>query len=428
LTKPTACIFGASLTTGNMGVSALGISLISQIHKNVRNGQIVLMIGHKSSGQEVITLPDGTIIKVKIVNYRLSPKSKLGEHAIGILFFALLWRLVPIQQVRKKISSYNRWLHYITQATFIGSINGGDSFSDIYGFTRFLLGIFPLITAILLKKDFVLLPQTYGPFKSIVSKSIGCFILRKASQVYTRDKGKTNTICSTIISNIETKVTFCADVAFCLMPEKMKMANVVDSYRHLSSDRLVGFNISGLLLGGGYKKVNTFGMVDDYGVTVLTSIKAILENGFTVVLIPHCYGVPGGINNDREACWTIFSMLSSEEKKNVFIPNIPADVHIVKGVIGETDFFIGSRMHSCIAALSQGIPSMAIAYSDKFIGVFASVGMDDMVIDGRRVTSAETVDRIVTGLRERNSTKQHLQKRIEGIIKEIDQVFFELLQ
>jgi len=46
----------------------------------------------------------------------------------------------------------------------------------------------------------------------------------------------------------------------------------------------------------------------------------------------------------------------------------------IKYIIGSCDFFIGARMHACIAALSQGIPAVAIAYSDKFTGVMQTVG------------------------------------------------------
>ena len=49
-----------------------------------------------------------------------------------------------------------------------------------------------------------------------------------------------------------------------------------------------------------------------------------------------------------------------------------------KAVIGQCDFFIGSRMHACIAALSQGVPCVGVAYSMKFAGVFDTVGMERM--------------------------------------------------
>ena len=50
-------------------------------------------------------------------------------------------------------------------------------------------------------------------------------------------------------------------------------------------------------------------------------------------------------------------------------------------------------MHSCIAALPQGIPCIGLAYRMKFEGVFESIVMSDWVIDAKEVTTDSAVDR-----------------------------------
>jgi hypothetical protein len=54
--------------------------------------------------------------------------------------------------------------------------------------------------------------------------------------------------------------------------------------------------------------------------------------------------------------------------------------------------FIGSRMHACIAALSQGVPTVGLAYSDKFRGVFESLGLERLVADLRALEAGEVVE------------------------------------
>ena len=61
---------------------------------------------------------------------------------------------------------------------FIGEICGGDSFSDIYGIRRFIFTVIPDIIAIFLNKSLILLPQTYGPYKSLIAKKIAYFIIK----------------------------------------------------------------------------------------------------------------------------------------------------------------------------------------------------------------------------------------------------------
>jgi polysaccharide pyruvyl transferase WcaK-like protein len=46
-------------------------------------------------------------------------------------------------------------------------------------------------------------------------------------------------------------------------------------------------------------------------------------------------------------------------------------------------FFIGSRMHACLAAISQCVPTVSIAYSSKFITVMKTFSMGHYVADPR---------------------------------------------
>ena len=83
-------------------------------------------------------------------------------------------------------------------------------------------------------------------------------------------------------------------------------------------------------------------------------------------------------------------------------------------------------MHSCIAALSQNIPTIAISYSKKFKGVFESVGAGDYVIDAENVALSEAISRsfeIFT--QHRNGTKEFFFNN-DDVIKSIHSSFIEL--
>jgi polysaccharide pyruvyl transferase WcaK-like protein len=104
------------------------------------------------------------------------------------------------------------------------------------------------------------------------------------------------------------------------------------------------------------------------------------------------------------------------------------DQHEIKGVIGMCDFFIGSRMHACIAALSQGIPTAALAYSKKFLGVFKTVGMESAVIDGRECDTAEALRWTKTAFENRDSVRDALKLRVAHARKELFDTFGQLLR
>src|SRR5690606_34010358 len=93
----------------------------------------------------------------------------------------------------------------------------------------------------------------------------------------------------------------------------------------------------------------------------------------------------------------------------------------------QCDLFVGSRMHSCIAALSQGIPCVGVAYSMKFRGVFESVGMEDWIVDGRDVETSAAVKEVVARFRERDSVRGALSERSEMARQELREVFARLV-
>ena len=49
----------------------------------------------------------------------------------------------------------------------------------------------------------------------------------------------------------------------------------------------------------------------------------------------------------------------------------------MKGIIKDAQFFVGSRMHSNIFALQQGIPVIAISYQPKTEYIMSSLGLSD---------------------------------------------------
>ena len=105
----------------------------------------------------------------------------------------------------------------------------------------------------------------------------------------------------------------------------------------------------------------------------------------------------------------------------------PLSERELKWVIGRTDFFIGSRMHACIAALSQSVPAVGLAYSDKFLGVFQSAGVGEAVIDLRKAGVSEVIEQTLSALERRMELSQKLRSLIPGIQEEIYQTFRKLL-
>jgi len=195
------CFFGCSLGTGNRGVSALTASLVKIFLEMYPNARFSLLIACTTSTPQKLKISDKNI-ELHVINYRLALKTKIREHLFFIFFLACLFRVIPFRSLKNRVIQTNRWLQTVMAADFIGDIRGGDSFSDIYGMRRFLLGSIPRIIPLILKKPFILLPQTYGPYNKALSRYIARYIFKKSKFIMSRDKESITTIKELLDRNV----------------------------------------------------------------------------------------------------------------------------------------------------------------------------------------------------------------------------------
>lgn len=372
-----------------------------------------------------------------MVNCRLSPKANLCEHLGWIVLAAVLYKLVPLAAVRRAMSSWTPWIGTLEHTAYVGDIRGGDSFSDIYGMHRFLLGFLMAWTVVLVKGKIIQFPQTFGPYKRPLARWLARYLLLRSAVIIARDR-ESQQVAQTLVGP-EKQVLLSPDVAFSLKPavpphiqldpplsenSELKLCTPVSA---LPAPHITGLNINGLMFNGGYDRKNMFGLKLDYAGFLSDLIAALLTGHPTELwLIPHTYGPPDSVESDPEASRRVRTALPREMRSRVRLVTGEYDCHELKGVIGQCDFFIGSRMHACIAALSQGIPCVGIAYSMKFFGVFETVGMQDWVVDGRTATNEEATGRVLELYRQRDSVRETLKKRAEEARVRLKEIFHEL--
>ena len=280
-------------------------------------------------------------------------------------------------------------------------------------------------TVLLVKRDLVHFPQTYGPYKSFVARWLARHLLRRSSTVIARDK-QSQAVAQQLLGN-EREVLLSPDVAFALEATRPRQIAVDPPCLVSSGAAIVGLNVNGLMFNGGHTKNNMFGLTLDYAPFLTSLAAAILtETDGELWLVPHTFAPPDHVESDTEACRRLKDSLPPELQKRVRIVVAEYNAHEIKGVIALCEFFIGSRMHSCIAALSQGVPCAAVAYSMKFHGVFESVGMQDWVVDGRHVGNDEAVRRVLCLYRQRAEVRAALTTQAQGARVQLAQIFQRL--
>ena len=422
-------LMGASFDTGNQGVSALAASLMGIIGSIRPESEFSFFIGSKRSEKREVEI-FGRRWEYQILHYRLSPKARFREHLFSIFAASILQRLIPFPFLKDRIVRFFPVLQAFEEADFVGDIRGGDSFSDIYGLRRAVMGSIPSIIAILMGKRLVLLPQTYGPYRTWAARLIARWILKRAAAILARDEEGIGIVKGMLGSALNGKVLrFCPDVAFTLeakVPQHLSFSPPPPTDR--SGKEFIGLNLNGLLFNGGYTRNNMFGLSFDYREFAERLAANLLERTSAhLVLIPHTFAPPGHVESDPEACRAVFSALKERFAGRIHLLEGNYDPSEMKGIIGFFDFFIGSRMHACIAALSQGIPTVGVAYSRKFKGVFGSVGMEETAIDARSLTLEEAISKTMEIHRRREEVRRILRGKVLEAKFELNGIFLSLM-
>lgn len=400
----TACLLGAGYQTGNCGVAALASGTVNAIRQQWPAAKIFLLDYGYEPRQHTVHCATGAVT-VELVNLRFSKRVWLPNNIARLLLLAGLARGVPVQRWRRSILQRNPILRRICEADFIGSLAGGDSFSDIYGLGRLVYVTLPQLLVLWLGKPLHVLPQTVGPFRSWVGRWLARYVLRRAEAVYLRDADDAEAVAA---RGRPVEQSF--DMAFVLEPVPPPRSVVLPSRE--GNRPLVGLNVSGLLWMGGYTRDNMFGLRSPYRETIRALIRQFGEAGAQVLLVPHVYGGEDNPENDLRAARALFEELRVAAGDRLYLLDGEHDHQVLKHIIGQCDFFVGARMHACIAALSQGIPAVGLAYSRKFTGVFQTVGAGDLVVDLRQQDTDGILAQTGRAYRERARWRERLAQQV----------------
>lgn len=407
-------VLGATFATDNLGVGALASGAVSLLSRRFPDAEIAFLdYGREPSVSPVMVA--GRMLRVPLINLRFSWKLFLRNNIVYLLMLAALGRLLgrPID------AGGNPWIRSIREARVAVAVSGGDSFSDIYGLGRFFYVYLPQLLVVFLGTKLVLLPQTIGPFRTGLARRLAERLLRSAQLVYSRDKTSMQE-AQDLLGDDGTRARFCYDMGFILEPRRPAPSDDQAQLELLERNGglLVGLNISGLLLMGGYDGRNDFGLKVDYRELVERTIDFLVrEKQANVLLIPHVFGKDA--ESDSLASTRLFETLQDRHSGRLACLRGTYDQNEIKYFVGQCDVFIGARMHACIAALSQAIPAVGIAYSRKFIGVFETVDAGALVADPRHLNVDEILGIVDGAISRRVEIINDLRRTMVTVKREI---------
>ncbi|WP_162606526.1 polysaccharide pyruvyl transferase family protein [Jiangella asiatica] len=303
----------------------------------------------------------------------------------------------------------------IARADAVGDISGGDSFTDMYGPVRLRSVAAPKLAALRAGRPLVLLPQTYGPFSTRDGRALAERLVRSAALAYARDARSYQRLLELAGAQADpARLRDGVDVAFALRPRR-PVARVADAVEAATEGEVVaGVNVSGLLRDSVGRE--RFGLAGDYVATMTGLVRALIDEGARVLLVPHVH-VPGGQGeSDIAAIDEVVAALPVAERLRVTVVPSELDAAELKWCIARCAWFAGSRMHATIGALSSQVPAFGYAYSDKTRGVFETCGMGEHVGDAREVTGPGAVEAMAVSFAAREVSRDRLGETVPGVV------------
>lgn len=316
------------------------------------------------------------------------------------------------------------------QADIVVSLCGEDYFSDNWPLS---LCKFADIQYSFFKKQGipnVIMAQTFGPFTRNYSRLLAEKHLAQAALVTARDDVSFDNVTEDL--GITGHVHRTGDLAFLMEPDewnKVEQRHTELRLLHFADTQWVGVSISRLFARSVF---HTFfsqsKRVEAFFVQFAAGLDSILDQNddIRILFTPH---VTEKGNDDRDADQEVIQRMKLSNRIVALRDEYAAPE--IKAVIGRCDAFIGCRMHALIAAVSQTVPTLPLAYSPKTMDVIGKAMDYPFVMDFRNmdphVVSCELARQFTEIWRQRKKLRIKLQEE-EQKTKALSYQNFELLR
>lgn len=397
-------ISGAALS-GNKGAMAMAVVTINQLKKRYPGCAISILSKYPDQDRENCRKYGVGLIE--------SPPSKLVSSTLVLSSLKVLMKnLFPTSFFNDKIISAYQ------DADILLDI-GGITFSDDREWKGRVLSVGWILPAMATDTPVVKLSQAMGPFRRMITKICGKKILNYSSVIIARGKQSENHV-KNIIPNHK-GVFCCDDLAFLLEKSDDLLTTEYLQQKNLPLNKFVGISPSAVI----YRKAKARGIANDY-LKVLRDIIVHIKKEYNmqIVMVPHAWPQSGKGEEDLEICCKIRDLL--EDTTNVYIVEDDLDCNMLKSIIGRSHYFIASRFHSMIAALSTNTPTMVMGWGHKYKEIMNRVCAGNLCIDFSQ-TDASVLIALVDDLHhKRNSYEKGITDNLEAI-KESSMLNFSIL-
>lgn len=312
----------------------------------------------------------------------------------------------------RKISNDNPF-KIIAEADIVVAAGGNYLFSSNSSFLSrtMLIHILNIYLPVVMGKKVILFPQSIGPFYRTYERKLITTLLSKTHLIMLRDKESYDFLVKNKLP-IE-KLLILPDIAFNLDHMKpLRRTNKIKKVLITALDWSWGVDLD--------KKEKYTLTIEKYKDNLAKIIDYLSDViGAEVSLFPH---VTVDTSNDTIISMEIISRAKTKKKISLNQKSDSSIEEILK-FYSEFDLVIGSRMHSCILGITQGVPTIGVSYQPKTLGTYNLLGMPEYVVDGNSFSYLELqkkVEKISLNYEETLTTFREKREEVKKNFKSVE--------
>jgi polysaccharide pyruvyl transferase WcaK-like protein len=260
------------------------------------------------------------------------------------------------------------------------------------------------------EKPVVFLPQAWGPFTNKLIRQLSAAAINLSDYAFARDN-RSFQYMNELEGVDRKKIGLAPDIAYQFQgASKAQAMSVLKRINFIPGEK----NVIGIMPNMQvYVRTEGKGAENKYIKLLIDIISYFINKpDFSIVLIPHQVNPVENPDapDDRFLCDLIKTSLNN--LPDIFILRDYLSAEIIKAVIGEMDFIIGSRYHGIIAALSQMIPVVVLGWSHKYFELLRDVGIEQYIVDYKNLNKNDLLALVENAWINRKKIKDTLKHNV----------------
>ncbi len=295
-------------------------------------------------------------------------------------------------------------------ADLVVSCAGGFLYTTHALAVSFWWSIYSMLFARLSGKPLYMFPQSIGPFATRFHRWGAYFVLNRVRLIVVRDLVSAQAVAA---GGFRRPWHLLPDVAFATPTGDKEEAARWLARRGLDpSDNRPRIGVT-LMNWGAQSRL--FAAQSTYEEAMVSLVQEATHRlGAQVVLFSQVVG-PSASEDDGIIARRIYDRL--QDGSSIVLADGQLPPEQLKAAYGLMDFFVGTRMHSNILALSAGVPTLAIGYLTKTRGIMEMLGLGEWVCDIGHIEPSG----LVTLFRRAWSQRQIIGRQLQEVMPRIQE-------